>query len=219
MRSFIQLTIAYCALVVVLIAGIAGLAQLKFTSFLSESVHERLEIITATLAQEFGATIDLGLSLPEVANGGAILARALNRDPDIHSIAVFDLEGVVLHAVGGGTGQRLNDEAFDAFSLANTVAATSGRWGTENEEWIGTGITLQGSFGRPAGGILIEYPKTEIREQSQWMAGSLIRGGSWVAAAMCAAMFGIVGVFRSQLARSQLARSEAGSKNGSSRVP
>lgn len=214
MRSFIQLAIAYSALVVVLIAGIAGLAQLKFTSFLSESVQERLEIITATLAQEFGATIDLGLSLPEVANGRAILHRALDRDSKIGSIVVFDLEGVVLHAVGGETGRRLNDDAFNAFTLASSGANASGRWGTENEDWIGTGITLEGSFGRPAGGILIEYPKTEIREQSRWMARSLLRGGTWIAVAMSAVMLVVVAVFRPQLVGA-----EAGSGHEPKRRP
>ena len=68
-------------LVVVLVAGLTGLAQLKFMSFLSESVRERLEIITTTSAQDFGAAIDLGLTLSEVANGQAILNRARSHDP------------------------------------------------------------------------------------------------------------------------------------------
>lgn len=214
MRSFVQLAIAYGVLVVVLVAGIAGLAQLKFTSFLSQSVRERLEVITATLAQEFGATLDLGLSLPEVANGEAILQRAMGRDPEIRSIVVFDLEGGILHAVGSAPSQRLDDEAFAAFTLALPGAMNSHRWGTENEAWIGTGMTLVGSFGRPVGGILIEYPKTEIREQSLWMARSLARGGGWIAAAMSALMLVVVGAFRSRLVRA-----EAGTGPAPERVP
>ena len=55
--------LAWGLLVLLFTAGVAGVAQLKFSSSLSESIDERLEIVAATSVQDFSAAIDLG-SLP-----------------------------------------------------------------------------------------------------------------------------------------------------------
>jgi hypothetical protein len=198
MRIFIQLVLAISGLVVVLVAGLTGLAQLKFMSFLSESVRERLEIITTTSAQDFGTAIDLGLTLPEVANGQAILNRARSHDPNIRSILVFDLEGSVLHASGDVTSDRVDHETFEAFQLAQT-GLTGESWGTENDERIGSGILVVGSFGQPVGGIVVEYPTTEMREQAHTMARRLMLGGGRVAAVMSLIVLVMLALFRTRL--------------------
>jgi hypothetical protein len=199
-RTFVQLLVALIGLVVVVVAGLGGLAQLKFTSFLSDSTNERLEIVAAASAQDFGAAIDLGLTLAEVANGQAILDRARSHDPDILAILVFDLEGHILHTVGEVDGDQVDDETLEAFRLAR-LGITEARWGIENDERIGSGILVEGSFGQPVGGIVVEYPTTEMGEQAGTMARQLALDGVAVAAAIAVLVLVMLGLFRSRLLR------------------
>ena len=199
MRTSVQFVLALGGLVVVLVAGLGGLAQLKFASFLSGSVEERLEIVATTSAQDFGAAIDLGLSLGEVANGEAILERARSHDPNIQAIHVFDLEGKVLHTVGDANPDRVDEETIEAFRLART-GVTEAQWGVEDGNRIGSGIVLEGSFGQPVGGIVVEYPTTEMSHQSGVMARRLLLNGVVVAVAMVLVVLLVLGLFRSRLA-------------------
>ena len=198
MRTFVQPLLALIGLVVVVVAGLGGLAQLKFTSFLTESTNERLEIIAATSAQDFGAAIDLGLTLAEVANGQAILDRARTHDPAISAILVFDLEGTILHAVGEVNADRVDDETFEAFRLAR-LGITEARWGIEDHARIGSGVVVEGSFGQPLGGIVVEYPTTENGQQASTMARQLILDGVAVAGAMSVVVLVTLVLFRSRL--------------------
>jgi hypothetical protein len=197
-RIFGQLVLVLCGLAVVLVAALAGLAQLKFTAFLAESVAERLEIVAATSAQDFGAAIDLGLSLPEVANGTAILDRARAHDPEIRSIVVFDLEGNVLHAVGDAGGNRVDDETLEAFRLARS-GISDARWSTEADGKVGSGVVVEGSFGQPVGGIVVEYPTTEMQQQAGLMARQLALDGVVVAAALSILVLLMLSLMRSRL--------------------
>jgi MFS family permease len=197
-RTFVELLLALIGLVVVVVAGLGGLAQLKFTSFLTESTNERLEIVAATSAQDFGAAIDLGLTLAEVANGQAILDRARSHDPAISAILVFDLEGTILHAVGEVNADRVDDETFEAFRLAR-LGITEARWGIEDDARIGSGIVVEGSFGQALGGIVVEYPTTENGQQASTMARQLILDGVAVAGAMSVVVLVMLVLFRSRL--------------------
>jgi hypothetical protein len=199
-RTFVQLLVALIGLVVVVVAGLGGLAQLKFTSFLSDSTNERLEIVTAASARDFGAAIDLGLTLAEVANGQAILDRARSHDPDILAILVFDLEGNILHTVGEVDGDQVDHETLEAFRLAR-LGITEPRWGIEDDERIGSGILVEGSFGQPVGGIVVEYPTTEMGEQAGTMARQLALDGVAVAAAIVVLVLVMLVLFRSRLLR------------------
>jgi hypothetical protein len=187
-------------LVVVLVAGLAGLAQLKFTSFLAEPVEERLQIVAATSAQDFGAAIDLGLSLDEVANGSAILERASRHDPNIESITVFDVEGNIVHRSGRGGQGRVDVETLDAFRLASAGIAEPS-WGVESGDRIASGIVIEGSFGQPIGGIVVEYPTTEMRDQAGVMARQLLTNGLVVVAAMTLVVMAVLRVLRPRLPR------------------
>lgn len=198
MRTSIQLRLALVGLVVVLVAGLAGLAQLRFTSFLAESVEERLEIVAATSAQDFSAAIDLGLSLDEVANGSAILERASRHDPNIESIVVFDVEGNIVHRSGRGSQGRVDVETLDAFRLAS-AGVTEPSWGVESGDRIASGIVIEGSFGRPIGGIVVEYPTTEMRDQAGVMARQLLTNGLVVVAAMTLVVMAVLRVLRPRL--------------------
>ncbi len=199
MRRFVRPALALSLLVVLLTAGLAGVAQLKFSSFLSESINRRLEIVAATSARDFGAAIDLGLSLDEVANGQAILDRARKHDPSIEAVYVIDLDGKVLH-VGGTAPSAIDGETLESFDLA-LKGVTGPDWGTESDEVLRSGSLIQGSFRQPVGAIVVEYPTTEMRGQTRSMAGRLAINGLVVAAGL--AVFGavVLGAFRSRLAR------------------
>ncbi len=190
--------LALAALVIALIAALAGLAQLKFTSFLADSVEERLEIVAATSAQDFTSAIDLGLSLGEVANGEAILRRASGHDPNIEAIHVFDTEGTILHSFGGGEGGTIDPETQEAYRLASS-GITEPRWGIETGGHISTGVVLEGSFGRPIGGIVVEYPTTEMAQQAGVMTRRLLVNGAIVGLVMVAAVLGVLRVFQRRL--------------------
>ncbi len=190
--------IALGALVIALVAGLGGLTQLKFTSFLADSVEERLQIVAATSAQDFTAAIDLGLSLPEVANGTAILERARSHDEHIGSILVFDLDGNVLHAVGEDAPARVDDETREAFRLA-TAGITEPAWGVERSGEIASGIIIEGAFGQPVGGVVVTYPTEEMQGQAGVMAGRLLATGAGVAALMTIVVIGVLWLFRSRL--------------------
>ena len=198
MRSSLRLLVGLGALIVVVVAGLAALAHLKFTSFLSESTKERLEIVAATSSQDFGAAIDLGLALSEVANGEAILERARGHDPDIATITVFDPEGAVLHSVGDAPRQSIDATTLEAFRLAST-GVTDSDWGTEADGFIGSGTVIEGSFGQPVGGVIVAYPTDEMQRQRAAMLRELAVDGGIVVVAMVALLGAFFGLFRRRL--------------------
>jgi len=197
-RLVLQLTSALTFLTLTAVAALGGLAYLKFTSFLADSVRERLDVVLATSAQDFGAALDLGLSLSEVANGSAILERARSHDPTIRSIFVVDPTGLVLHAAGARTGEYLDDEALEALSQAR-AGATEDRWSIDDGVRIGSGIVLTGSFGQPVGAIFAEYPTTELERAATAMGSRLLAGGGVAAAALIGMIFVVMLRFRPRL--------------------
>lgn len=203
-RLVLQLTSALTFLTLASVAALGGLAQLKFTSFLADSVRERLDVVLATSAQDFGAALDLGLSLSEVANGSAILERARSHDPSIRSIVVVDPTGLVLHAAGARAGEHLDDEALGAMSLAR-AGATEDRWSIDDDVRVGSGIVLKGSFGQPVGAIFAEYPTTELERAANVMGRRLLVGGGVAAAALIAMIVLVMLRFRPRLLALQVA--------------
>ena len=142
------------ALSLVLVAGLVGISQLRFTSFLSDSINGRLEVVATTAAQDFGAAIDLGLSLDQVANGPEILARASRHDPTITAIYVVDRDGTIIHSAGDAPA-TVDDATVEAFNLAVAGIGDSS-WDTESEDAIRSGTLIAGSFGQPVGGVVVE---------------------------------------------------------------
>ncbi len=185
MRTMGRPLLVVGALAVALIAGLVGVSQLKFTSFVSDSINGRLEVVATAAAQDFGAAIDLGLSLDQVANGPEILTRARRHDRTITAIYVVDLVGTIIHASGDAPGTP--DEAtIEAFGLAVDGIGES-TWDTETDDTIHSGTLIEGSFGQPVGGVVVEYPIAGLRSQSREMARSLIAIGSVVAIAVIVA--------------------------------
>jgi MFS family permease len=185
MRIVGQPLVVVTALAVALIAGLVGVSQLKFTSFVSDSINGRLEVVATAAAQDFGAAIDLGLSLEQVANGPEILARARRHDPAITAIVVVDLDGSIIHA-SGEAASAANDATMEAFGLAVEGIGES-MWDTETGGTIQSGTLIDGSFGEPVGGVVVGYPVDGLRSQSREMARSLIATGALVVFAVVVA--------------------------------
>jgi MFS family permease len=180
--SFGRYVLSLSAIVLVVVFGLAGLAQLKFSAFLSDSIGERMEVVGATAAQDLGTAIDLGLGIDEVANGPDILRRARSHDPDISGVAVVDLGGSVMHSVGSSA-RDIRPETREAVRLAHTGVAEP-TWVIEVDDQVRSGVLIEGSFGQPVGGVVVHYPTTEMRQQEGEMAGRLLFDALWVAALM-----------------------------------
>jgi predicted MFS family arabinose efflux permease len=176
-------------LVAVLFGGLVGMSQLRFASFLSDSINGRLEVVARAAGQDLSAAIDLGLALDEVANGEAILERASHHDPRIAAIYVVDTEGTIIHATSSAP-DTVDPETEEAFLLAVTgVGGTI--WDTESDEFISSGILIEGSFGQPVGGVVVEYPTDELRIQTRQMTEELALLGALVAAGVIATIFAV----------------------------
>ncbi len=188
-RSPARLHISLFVLIVLVMAGLAGLSVLKFSSFLSDSVHERVQIVAATSARDFEAVIDLGLSVPEVASADDILERARAHDPLITSIAVFGLDGSVIHGVGDA-GSRIDSGSADAFRLA-AEGITDTTWRADSAGLVTSGTIITGAFEQPLAGVLVRYSTVEMGHQRSDMLSSLARdalAGTAVAALLLATM-------------------------------
>lgn len=190
MRDIGRLLLALAVIALVTIAGLAGLAQLKFSAFLSDSVGDRLEIVASTATTDLGSAIDLGLSVDAVANGEAILERARSHDPAISGIAVFDLEGNVLHAVGNIAQDKVDARTHDSFRVVLLEGADAA-WSVEADDRIRSGVVVEGSFGQPVAGVVVHYPMTEMRAQESAMIRSLLFDAAWIGLAVVLAI-GIV---------------------------
>jgi MFS family permease len=178
MRTVGRALLIVGVLSVALVAGLVGISQLKFTSFLSDSVNGRLEVVATTAAQDFGAAIDLGLSLDQVANGSEILTRATRHDHSITAMYVIDLDGAIIHSTGDAP-ETVDEATLDAFQLAVAGIGAS-TWDTESDEAIRSGSLIEGSFGQPVGGVVVEYPTDGFQDQTRSMLGQLIRIGLFV---------------------------------------
>jgi hypothetical protein len=161
------------------IAGLAALAGLKYSAFLAESVGERLEIVATTAATDLETAIDLGLSLDEVANAEAILERARSHDPAISGIAVFDLDGSVLHAVGDAPTGTVHPRTAEGFRVV-VLEGVDDAWSIEADQRIRSGVVVTGSFGQPVAGVVAHYPVTEVRALESAMLGSLTFDAIWI---------------------------------------
>ena len=173
MRDVGRLAMALALVGVVTIAGLTGLAVLKFSAFLASSVGERLEIVADTAATDLESAIDLGLSLDAVANGEVILERARSHDPAISGIAVFDLEGQVVHAVGDAPTVAVDPETYEAFRVV-VLEDVGEAWSVEAEGRVRSGVVVAGSFGQPVAGVVAYYPVTEMRAQVSAIADALL---------------------------------------------
>lgn len=170
-REFLVLGLLALALVV----GLVGISQLKFTAFLSDSINGRLEVVATAAAQDFGAAIDLGLSLDQLANGPEILDRASRHDRAITAMYVVDPQGMVVHSTGDAP-DAVDDATLEAFGLAiDGIGGSS--WDTEDDDTIRSGTVIVGSFGQPVGGVVVEYPADRLHDQARSMLGELIKIG------------------------------------------
>jgi predicted MFS family arabinose efflux permease len=199
MRGVGRAVLIVGALSLALVAGLVGLSQLKFTSFLSDSINGRLEVVATSVAQDFGAAIDLGLSLDQVANGSEILTRASRHDPTITAIYIIDVDGTMIHATSDAP-TTVDGTTLEAFGHAATGIGTSS-WDTESGETIRSGSLIEGSFGQPVGGVVVEYPTDGFHDQARSMLERLTKIGVLVGLALIAVATAVLAVaFRRHVA-------------------
>lgn len=147
----------WAAVVVVtltLLAVFVVLATLQFAQISTQLVGERLLVLASRTAAPFEAAARLGLPLGAVRNAPAVLERARQTDDTIVAIHVFDADGRIVHSTAARPPEALALRARSAH-----LASVTGRWYRELDDGFVSGLAITGAGGRPAGGIVIVYPR------------------------------------------------------------
>lgn len=131
-------------------AVVATLNYLKLEKLLLNQQSRVIEIVATDLAEAFERGVNLGVRLPGVPGGQALVERALTRDADIRRISVTDARGHILfdtdHARIGG------DEQAAILAMLPGDGRT-GRAHAQGLTW--TGVPIVNGFGQTEGMLLV----------------------------------------------------------------
>ncbi|MDX1433357.1 MAG: hypothetical protein R3286_13015 [Gammaproteobacteria bacterium] len=152
-RSWVTVVI----LVAVVLGVLATLTTLQFDSILSHFIQQRLSVLAQTSRASFRAAAGLGLPLAGMRNAPAILERARQTDPNISAVHVFDVSGRILHSTDPNHTTSVRAEVLFAQS-----ASRDDTWYTETGEHFLSGGRIHDLSGKPLGGLVIVYPKTDL---------------------------------------------------------
>lgn len=176
------------ALVVILALALALLTVLnyfKFSSTLSEVQDSRVSVISLDIADTIQAATDLGLKLSDVSDTQTVINRALERDPQLTAITVFDRRGSILFQV-----RRPDSDAPEASVSASWRQAnqgTDGRlWRTETAETFVVGAPIRNTFGLVAGGVATQVSREPFRALLARMRHELERSATVIFAGFAA---------------------------------
>ena len=155
-------------LVATVLAVLASLTTLQFDSILSHFIQQRLAVLAQTSRASFRAAAGLGLPLAGMRNAPAILERARQTDPNISAVHVFDVSGRILHSTDLNHTTSVGAEVLFAQS-----ASHGDTWYTESGEHFLSGARIVDLSGKPLGGVVIVYPKTDLSTAVDAMSARL----------------------------------------------
>lgn len=159
-RSWLALSV-----VIAIVQGVlAFLSVLQHEAILSDLVRQRLAVVAQTTAASFQPIIDLGLPLSAVRGGDALAARALETDPGIRAVHVFDPTGVILYSTAEDRPQSAPPEVLRALRLAGGAA-----WSLESEDELESGYSIRRGDD-VVGAVLVAYPKDDFQRATEAMA-------------------------------------------------
>jgi len=158
--------LALAAVIAIVQGVLALLSVLQHEAILSDLVRQRLAVVAQTTAASFQPVVDLGLPLSMMRGGNAIAARALETDPDIRAVHVFNPSGIILYSTLKDRPQSVAPEVLQAMRLAAGAA-----WSLESEDELDSGYSIRRG-GELVGAVLVAYPKDDLERATRAMASS-----------------------------------------------
>ena len=137
------------------------LTILQHSAILSDLVRQRIAVVASTTAAAFRSIVDLGLPLSAMRHGDAVVARALQTDPKIRAIHVFNPSGVEVYTTGQDRAAPVSGEIVRAQQLADDVT-----WSVETGEGLDSGFSVVNRGGDVVGGVVVGYPKDEFNAKT-----------------------------------------------------
>ena len=186
------------ALVVCLTLGLSAfLSYGKFQRTLVEIEQSRLSFILQDLHRVFENNLNLGVSLQGLQTSNTILARALERSPQLRSAYLFDTTGSILSSAG----QSLEKAPPTWLGLLKTNSRDQ-KFFTSTNDQAAVVITLFDPLGQSVGGLALMYSITPRLTLLSNMSELLIRGSASSAGlAILATIIGLGVVVRITRAR------------------
>ncbi|WP_198378219.1 hypothetical protein [Neoroseomonas rubea] len=161
--SFASRVALLLGLLLVLACGlVAVLNYLKFERLLVAQQARVLGIIAADAAEGFERGINLGVRLPGVPGGQALVERALASDADLHRALVADARGRILFDTERG---RIGEDLPPALAAAASGAIVAG--------WRAAPIV--NGFGQTEGTLLLGHARDSIRARLDAIALGMLR--------------------------------------------
>jgi len=157
--------IAFVAVLATVLGVLAILAVLQHETILARLIQERLAVIAETTGSSFRSVVKLGLPISTMRNADGVLARALEIDPAVAAIHVFNPSGIVVHSTQDGKVAPLPRELLLLQSLSRT-----GRWSASSEDQLRAGYSIANAAGVTVGGVLVTSTSQDFAAKAKAMA-------------------------------------------------
>lgn len=201
--AYVTLTLLVSLAFVLILA--TALNYSKFLSTYNGLSDRRIAMVTEWTRDSIQVVLNLGLELKGVAAAGNILQAAMNRDPHIGSIALFDTASkrIVFSSNPDQVGKPAAPEWLDA-----QQHATGSFWKLANSDPVIVGIRLDSSVLDNVGGVVLAYSLADTDNKITAMRNELI-----ASALSIFALFTLLAVAGALFATRGLRRTLAGLSN------
>jgi predicted MFS family arabinose efflux permease len=162
--------VAFSAVIALLQAVLGLLSVLQHNAVLSDLLRQRISVIAQTTAASFKPIIDLGLPISMIRNGDAIVARALETDPEVKAVHALNPSGIIVYTTDAAKPDAVPWEVLQAMQLSRDI-----KWSTETAEYIYSGFDVVGRDGATAGAVVLAYPKDRLTAASEVIVAEVVR--------------------------------------------
>lgn len=166
----------------------------RFQTTLTQLIHSKLTVVSESISDSVEGAIDLGLSLSELSNADALIARGKESDSEIKAIDIFTPNGEILFST---------EPDHIGNIIISDILTTQSRspertWRIDSEAAFISGMTLTDSIGQSIGGVVLTFSKAGFNKKTSDLTESLLLSALIVAAlSVCLVYFGIRLGFRS----------------------
>ncbi|HEY9212497.1 MAG TPA: hypothetical protein VIQ29_06550 [Ancylobacter sp.] len=174
----------------------------KFLSTYNGLADRRIVMVTEWTRDSIQVVLNLGLELKGVAAGGNILQAAMNRDPHISSIALFDTASKRI--VFSSNPDQIGKPSAEEWLHAQERAAGP-HWRLADSDPVIVGIRLDSSVLQNVGGVVLAYSMDDTYRKTAEMRDQLI-----ISSLAIFALFTLVAVIGSLLVTRGLRRTLGG---------